>query len=147
MTMMPNNIFREVDHDRDLFNQIKKASALYGELESNLYFNFYLYETALMFHKGQTVNVKRFYYCIEHFCNSNRQLELQTPIINNTYQIASMQNTDSIIAALMGRTTPIFNLNSDAAKLGALMALVYKKFGIGKTEQLSEALLLTKNVI
>lgn len=146
MTMMPNQIFAAIDKDKELFQQIKARYAKDNKIEARLYFNYYFYDSIMRLHLNKNAK-EQILKTIRYFCVKEDAVVSQMPPLNNTYQIAIMMGNDDLLSVLMGRASNTILLNSDAAKLGALIAYGYKIYNIGKTDILTETLFSSQNMI
>jgi hypothetical protein len=142
------NIFQEIDEEKDVYNKIKYLLKDYDVLDANLAFNYFLYSSVYFYTRKIEEDIDTYMIkTLLSFIIKDIAIQNSLAVINNTYQITSMQNDDLIIKLLMGQQSNFLQLNSDAAKLGALLALSFKHFGISKKDMFHKALLFAENMV
>lgn len=136
------NLFDTVDEEKKLYFDIKAKMSGFNVIESRLLFNYHLYTAIYFFHKSDMVfgHVRK---CLRAFIAKEENLAIHIAVINNMYQIASMMDKDFLVSVLSGQQSNLLVLNSDAAKLGALIALNFKVHGTKKLDLLKETLFLS----
>lgn len=136
------NLFEEIDEEKKLYFNIKIKVSKINVIEARLLFNYHLYTAIYFFHRSDMVfaHVRQ---CLRAFIAKEENLNTHIAVINNMYQIASMMDKDFLITILSGQQSNLLVLNTDAAKLGALIALNYKVHGIKKLDLLKETLFLS----
>lgn len=140
------NIFKIIEDEKVVYQEIKSDTSHYDKLDANLTFNYYLYSAVYAYLRGKPFE-DSILRCLISFIIKEPNLNNARAVIDNNYQILIMQDADFISKLLMGRESNFAKVPSDAAKLGALLALNYKVSNTAKLDSLRKALLLTKNVI
>lgn len=143
MTNLLVNIFDEVDEEKRLLLQIKSKMENVERNDATLLFNYYLYTSVFLLAKEKTNARSDVRNTLRAFIAKEENAATNLAALNNTYQIACMQTSDNIIGVLSGKASTMLNLNSDAAKLGALLALYYKLYQVPKLDILKETLFLS----
>lgn len=134
------NIFNRIAEEQELYHKVKTALSTYEPTRSNMLFNYYLYNAIYQI-DSKGVSHYLVVKSLKYFIAKETNLNPKIAVINNTYQMAIMLEFDQLLHILMGQQTNLLLLNSDAAKLGALMALDCKLTGVPKSELLRETLL------
>lgn len=140
MTTLPG-LFETVEKENKLYHDIKIKTSAADKINATLMFNYYLYNAIYGFYKN-TSSYGDVRNCLRNFIIKEDNLNPSIAAINNTYQMAIMLDTKNLTDLLIGKPSKLLNLSSDAAKLGALLALHYRLYGVGKLDMLSETLFL-----
>lgn len=140
------NIFEEIDKDRELMVSIRQEFKSQRLQEDEIFYNYYFYQS-LVSYKMSSIKEIDYLSCMFYFILKEDNITNSIAALNNTYQICNMMSEKEIFKLLIGKKSSIISLNSDAAKMGALLSLIYKSQELSKTEVLEKTLLFYKNVL
>lgn len=140
-----NNIFASIENEKTLFYQIRNDFKI-DKSKSNVRFNYYFYMALYLYESGEDI-AEVILNAFLYFIGQDLNLDSSIAIINNTYQIAVMLQPEVLYKILTGSNSNLMNINNDAAKVGALLALNYKIYNIGKLDLLRKTLFLAQNMI
>lgn len=146
MNELPVNIFQELDRDKELMFQIKNKLSYLDKIKASMMFNYYYYSSVYNFSEGSN-KYKDAIQVLKFFILKEDNLLNQIPYLNNTYQIAIMMNSEELLQLLIGKNSNIISIKTDASKVGLLLAFIYKKFNITRTEMLSETLFFAESML
>lgn len=143
MTNLLNNIFEQVDEEKKLLLDIKLKINNIEKDDAKLLFNYYLYTSIFLLAKQKSNARTEVRHTLRAFIAKEENITVAVASLNNTYEIGCMQTPESLINVLSGKPSTMLNLTSDAAKIGALLALYYKLYQISKLDILKETLFLS----
>lgn len=141
------NVFAEVDRDKELFHSIKAAAKDVDKDLAKLFFNYYMHLFLFNYATEGLKDPRMVEHALYYFIAKEDNMSSQIPVFNNTYQMADMTQEKDLFRTLAGRNSNIMSLTSDAAKVGALLALTHKVYGISKTEMLTRTLFLSQSMV
>ena len=143
---MINDIFGGLSEESKTYHKIKQVSNNQDKILARLLFTYYLCDQIKEYYEnylcGEFTKQALLYFIVKEDNLSNH-----IAVINNTYQMAVMMDRTQLLMMLVGQTSNMLVLGSEAAKLGALLALRYKISGVGKLETLRETLLLAESMV
>lgn len=141
------NLFAEIDRDKELFYSIKGHGSEADKDLAKLFYNYYLNLFLFNYATDQTKDISMVVAAMYYFIIKEDNLSNQISVFNNTYQMALMTQEKDLFRTLAGRQSNIMSLTSDAAKVGALLALAHKIYGISKTDMLTRTLFLAETMV
>lgn len=143
MTNLLGNIFEQIDEEKKLLLEIKSKINSIEKDDAKLLFNYYLYTSIFLLAKQKSNARTEVRHTLRAFIAKEENISTGVAALNNTYEIGCMQDVESLINVLSGKHSTMLNLSSDAAKIGALLALYYKIYHISKFDILKETLFLS----
>lgn len=143
MTNLLGNIFEQFDEEKKILSDIKSKITYVERNDATLLFNYYLYASIFLLAKQKSNARTEVRNTIRAYLAKDENMASSIATINNAYEIGCMQTAESLINVLSGHPSTMLNLSSDAAKLGALLALYYKLYRISKLDLLKETLFLS----
>lgn len=147
MTNLLKEIFSEIDQDKVLINNITTITfeVPYPKAILNYNYNFYTYLHNLV--EGIEPNQEHLFKAVYYFIAKEKQMSQQIPALNNSFQMASSFAKDDLLNIIILRRSNLLQINSDAAAIGALMALHSKIYHTTKTEIFAETLFMAKSMV
>lgn len=147
MTNLLKEMFYEIDQDKVLINNIITLTSdiSYRKAILNYNYNFYTYLHNLV--DGIEPNREHLFKAIYYFVAKEKQMSLQIPALNNSFQMAISFAKDDLLNIIILRRSNLLQINSDAAAIGALMALHSKIYHTTKTEIFAETLFIAKSMV
>jgi hypothetical protein len=147
MTNLLKDIFIETDQDKVLLTNILSYANSIPYTKAVLRYNYHFYSYLYNLVEGIEPHKEHLYQAIYYFMAKEKNISQTLPVINNTFQMASVFVRDDLLNIINSRRTSLLQINSDAAALGALMALHSKIYHTSKAEILAETLLIAKSMV
>ncbi len=133
------NLFLILDQEQKLFHEIKQKKSKEDKIKANMLFQYHMYSAIYKMSEVKPA-LDETRKALLFFIISTEQLTPAIAVINNSYQMSIMIDREQLTNILMGGKSTFFDATSDAAKLGALLALNFKFTGYTKSDLLSETL-------
>ena len=147
MTNLLKDVFSEIDQDKILINNIMvfASNVPYPKAELGYHYHFYTYLNNLV--EGIEPNEKHLFKAVYYFIAKEKSMNQQIPALNNSFQMANSFVRDDLLNIIIVRRSGLLQITSDAAAIGALMALHSKIYHTSKTEIFAETLFTARNMV
>ena len=147
MTNLLKEVFSEIDQDKILINNIMAVANTVPYPKAVLGYNYHFYTYLHNLVEGIEPNAEHLFKAVYYFIAKENNMNQQIPALNNSFQMANSFVRDDLLNIIISRRSGLLQITSDAAAVGALMALHSKIYHTSKTEIFAETLFIAKNMV